>query len=130
MGTNVILWLAALGTCSVFAMQWIVLRSKYLKGITQQRARHQQHQQATQQQLEQAKRQIGHLQHELSLTKQQIARLAAKEHASTPERPRPAAAPQVAREDSASPRRALPVDGFADTLPTPQFLHEIAFPQH
>lgn len=127
MSVNTILWLATLGCGAVIVVQWFFLRSRYLQGITQQRARHQQAQQTTHQQLEQAKRQIGHLQHELSVSKQQIARLAAKVPA--PARPRPMAVPQRPREEAAETRRSLPVDGFADTLPTPQFPRDALLPQ-
>jgi heme exporter protein D len=127
MNVNTILGLAAALSVAVIAAQWIFLRSRYLKGITEQRARHQQAQQTTHQQLDQAKRQIGHLQHELSLSKQQIARLAAK--LPSPARPRAMAAPQRSRDEGAQERHSLPPDGFADTLPTPQFPRDAALPQ-
>ncbi len=127
MNVTTILWLAGLGASAVIAVQWIFLRTRYLKGITQQRARHQQSQQTIHQQLEQAKRQISHLQHELSSSKQQLARLAAK--LPSPARPRPVAVPKRSHEDATEDRKSLPVDGFADTLPTPQFPHDVALPQ-
>lgn len=117
MSLNIILSLAIVAACAALAAQWVGLRAKYLKGLAQQRARHQQHQQATQHQLEQAKQQIGRLQSELS-----IARLQIKRHIP----PEPASAPQRAREEAPAARRALPVDGFADTLPSPQFPHDIS----
>ena len=86
MNVTTILWLAGLGASAVIVGQWIFLRTRYLKGITEQRARHQQALQAVHQQLDQAKRQISHLQHELSSSKQQLARLAAK--LPSPARPR------------------------------------------
>ena len=127
MSVITLLWLAAALSCVVIGLQWFFLRTRYLKGITEQRTRHQQAQQATHQQLDQAKRQIGHLQHELSISKQQIARLAAKVPA--PVRPRPMAAPHHPRDEPAETRRSLPKDGFADTLPTPQFPRDAALPQ-
>jgi heme exporter protein D len=129
MNVNTILWVAAAGSSVAVVAQWVFLRSRYLKGITQQRTRHQQTQQATHQQLEQAKRQIGHLQHELSLSKQQIARLAVKVPSPAVARARPVAVPHRQRDDAAETRRSLPVDGFADTLPTPQFPYDAALPQ-
>ncbi|MBC7995924.1 MAG: hypothetical protein H7Z15_22075 [Rhizobacter sp.] len=119
MTVTTILWLAALGASAVIVVQWIFLRTRYLKGITQQRARHQQSQQTVHQQLEQAKRQISHLQHELSTSKQQLARLAAK--LPSPARPRPVALTKRSRDEGPEARQSSPVDGFADTLPTPQF---------
>lgn len=127
MNVNTILWLAGLGSSAVIVVQWFFLRSRYLKGITQQRTRHQQAQQATHQQLEQAKRQIGHLQHELSVSKQQLARLATK--LPSPVRPRPTAVPARQRDEAHDTRRSLPTDGFADTLPTPEFPRDAALPQ-
>ncbi len=128
MSVNTFLWLAALGAGAVIVAQWVFLRSRYLNAINQQRARHQQSQQTTHQQLDQAKRQISHLQHELSVSKQHIARLAAK--VPSPGRQRAVAVPQRSRDEASETRRTLPVDGFADTLPTPQFPHDIAVPRH
>lgn len=128
MPVNTFIWLAAVLGGTVIVLQWFFLRARYLNGITQQRNRHQQAQQLTHQQLDQAKRQIGHLQHELSLSKQQIARLAAKLPA--PTRPRPMAVPQHHPSDEEpDTRRSLPKDGFADTLPTPQFPRDAVLPQ-
>jgi len=115
MSVNFILWVAITGSCAALAAQWVVLRSRYLKGLAQQRARHQQQQQATQQQLEQAKQQIGRLQHDLIRLK--VQRKIARE---------PAKAQQRARAQTPPARHALPADGFADTLPTPQFPHDIS----
>lgn len=127
MPVNTFLWLAAVLGGTVIVLQWFFLRARYLNGITQQRNRHQQAQQLIHQQLDQAKRQIGHLQHELSLSKQQLARLASK--VPSPARPRPAAAPQRQRDEAPNTRRSLPPDGFADTLPTPDFPRDAALPQ-
>ncbi|MBT9524403.1 MAG: hypothetical protein IV105_04025 [Rhizobacter sp.] len=127
MPVNTFLWLAAVLGGTVIVLQWFFLRARYLNGIAQQRNRHQQAQQLIHQQLDQAKRQIGHLQHELSLSKQQIARLAAKVPA--PARPRPMAVPHHQRDEPHSTRRSLPADGFADTLPTPEFPRDAALPQ-
>lgn len=121
MSINVILWAAAIGSCAALAAQWFVLRSRYLQGLAQQRARHQHHQQATLQQLEQAKQQIGRLQHDLNATRLQSQRQAARE---------PARALQRARTEEPAARHALPRDGFADTLPTPQFPHDISLLKH
>ena len=127
MNVNTILWLAAAISSVVIAVQWFFLRTRYLTGITQQRTRHQQAQQTIHQQLDQAKRQIGHLQHELSVSKQQLARLAAK--VPSPARPRPMAVPPRQGDDAADTRRGLPADGFADTLPTPEFPRDAALPR-
>ena len=128
MSVNTFLWLATVASGAVIVAQWIFLRSRYLDGINQQRTRHQQSQQTAHQQLDQAKRQISHLQHELSVSKQQLARLAAK--VPSPTRPRPMAGPHRLRDEVSHARHTLPVDGFADTLPTPQFPHDIAMPRH
>jgi hypothetical protein len=118
MSVNFILWLLAIGSLVAFTTQWVVLRARYIKGLDEQRARHQQQQQATQQHLEVAKQQIARLQRDLS-ARLQVQRVTARQRA--PQRPRiePAAAPP-----------ALPVDGFADTLPTPQYPHDIRLPKH
>jgi hypothetical protein len=121
MGTNFILWAVAFGACAALAAQWIVLRSRYLKGIAQQRARHQQQQHTTQQQLEQAKQQIARLQHDLSATRLLVQRQIARE---------PARAQQRARAEEPAAHHALPRDGFADTLPSPQYPHDVSLLKH
>jgi heme exporter protein D len=109
MSVTFIFCVAAVGCLATLASQWVLLRSRYLKGLAEQRARHQQQQQAVQVQLEVAKQQIARLQRDLS-ARLQTLRQASKEHTS--------AAPRALNNPVAS-APPLPVDGFADTLPTP-----------
>ncbi|HEX3141939.1 MAG TPA: hypothetical protein VHQ87_17925 [Rhizobacter sp.] len=110
------LWLAALGPCAAaLAVQWFLLRSRYLAALNQQRVLHQHHQQATLQQLKLAKQQIGRLQNDLSITRMQVKRQVAREQAVAPQREQPPEAVET--------RNALPDDGFADTQPS-QFPHD------
>ena len=121
LSTQFILWLAALGSCAALVTQWVLLRSNYLKAIARQRARHQHQQQATQTQLELAKQQIGRLQHDLSITRMHVKRQVAREQAVAPQREQPQAP---------APRHAMPPDGFADTLPSLQFPHDVSLLKH
>ncbi len=121
MSINFILWGATLASWAALAVQWFVLRSRYLKGLGEQRARHQHQQHTTQQQLEQAKQQIGRLQRDLNTTRLQTQPQLARERAK---------ALQRTRAEEASTRQALPKNGFADTLPTPQFPHDASLLKH
>ncbi|MBC7956344.1 MAG: hypothetical protein H7Y33_10810 [Cytophagales bacterium] len=126
MSAGVNLWLAAAVVAATVIIQWVLLRARYLKGLSLQRARHAQHQQATNQQIEQSKRQIAQLRIDLSTARAQLVRNAAKERPLSPQRPRPSVAPAHQLNDAPPTRSTLPIDGFADTLPTPQFPHDPA----
>jgi hypothetical protein len=121
MNIHFTLWLAALVPCVALAVQWFVLRSRYLAAITLQRTRHQHQQQVTQQQLELAKQQIARLQNDLSIARMQVKRQVAREQAVVPQR---------ALNEAPAARHALPPDGFADTLPALQFPHDISLLKH
>ena len=124
MSTDIVVWLAPVALVVVTLGQWIMLRSRYLDGLNKQRARHTQQLQTAGQHIEQAKKQIAQLQRDLSTTKAQLARqltrAALSQAAATP----PAPAPAAAAKPVAEVRPALPVDGFADTLPSLQFPHD------
>lgn len=122
MSTTFILWIAAIGTCAALAMQWVMLRSRYLKGLELQRARHQQQQQLVQQRLEHAKQQIGQLQHALTAARLQVKRQLAA--------PAQAVPPQSVGNTGPVAHHTLANDGFADTLPSPQFAHDVSLLTH
>ncbi|MGY4827574.1 hypothetical protein ACVNIS_03245 [Sphaerotilaceae bacterium SBD11-9] len=122
MSVSFILWIAALGTSAALLAQWAMLRSRYLKGLTQQRTRHQQMQQATQQQLGLAKQQIGRLQNDLNITRMQVKRQASREPARVVQQ-------MLEEEPTAMPVRQ-PANGFADTLPQLQFPQDVSLLQH
>ncbi|HET7791748.1 MAG TPA: hypothetical protein VFL64_00065 [Rhizobacter sp.] len=123
MSVDFILGLAALGTSAALVAQWVVLRARYLKGLTQQRTRHQQLQQATQQQLGLAKQQISRLQNDLNITRMQVKRQASRE-------PARAVVQQMLVEEPATMPMRPPANGFADTLPQLQFPHDASLLQH
>lgn len=121
MSVSFILWLAAAATGTALVTQWVMLRSRYLNGLAQQRTRHQQLQQATQQQLGLAKQQIGRLQNDLNITRMQVKRQASREPARVVQ--------QMLQEEPAAPL-SLPANGFADTLPLPAFAPDVSLLKH
>jgi hypothetical protein len=117
MNTIVGLWLAAPGLGTALILQWTLLRRRHRSALTKQHAKHAQQHQILIQHVQQAKRQIGQLQHDLAAARLQIKRTT------------PPAASQVQRDSPArnalertlnapsEVRRRLPTDGFADTRP-------------
>jgi len=67
--------IAALLLGTAVILQWSVLRTKYRNELTRQRVQHEQQQQITSRHVEQAKRQIGQLQHDFAAAKLQVKRL-------------------------------------------------------
>jgi biopolymer transport protein ExbB/TolQ len=124
MSTLITLALAALVCSAAVVLEWVVLRTRYQKAMAQQRARHLQQRQIASQHLEQARRQIGQLQHDLAAAKLQAKRHTTVELASAQSRSRAKEALQRALEDASATWRRLPPDGFADTLPSPQYPHD------
>ncbi|MFX5272020.1 hypothetical protein ABTD28_20065, partial [Acinetobacter baumannii] len=75
-------------------------------------------QQATSLNLEQAKRQIEQLQHDLAAARLQAKRLALSSAAPSQSRARAKEALERVLDDATASLRRLPADGFADTLPS------------
>ena len=113
MNANLILWTLAIALGASLILQGVVLRTVYRRRAIRQHAKHQQFQQTLSGQIEQTKRQIGQLQSDLAAARAQLKRAGQS-----------AAAPRqvLDREldDAPVPRRQLPVNGFADTQPSPQ----------
>lgn len=123
MNTDTVLWITGAALVLVLFAQWVLLRSRYLDGLNEQRARHAQQLHTAGQYIEQAKRQIAQLQMDLGTTRSQLARLTARHGAALQAARQATAAP--AREDTRpAPRRGEPFDGFADTLPALQYPHD------
>ena len=108
-----ILWVLAIVLGASLILQGVALRTAYRRAVAKQRAKHLHFQQTMNSQFEQTKRQIGQLQNDLAAARLQLKRAG-----------KSAAAPGQALErelDDASARRhQLPVNGFADTQPSPQ----------
>lgn len=121
MNTNTVLWLAGVVLALVVFAQWVLLRSRYLNGLTKQRERHAHQMHNASLYIDQAKRQIAQLQLDLGNTRSQLARLSA---ARQPAPARPASTVQQVREEASAAQRGEPFNGFADTLPSPQFPHD------
>ena len=121
MNTAIIFSLVALACTAAIALQWSVLRSRYRSELTVQRARHQLQEQTTSQYLEQARKQIGQLQHDLSAAKLQARRHTTDDAALRQSRSRAKEALERTLDDGDASRRRLPPDGFADTMPSQEF---------
>ena len=124
MNDLITLALAALVCSAAVIFQWAVLQTRYRNALAKQRARHLQQQQTTSQHLEQARRQIGQLQHDLAAAMLQAKRHTTSEAVPAQSRSRAKEALDRALEDAAATWRRLPPDGFADTLPSPQYPHD------
>ena len=119
--SNINEWLLAaiLGTLMLF--EWWAMRSVYRRQLQASLARRQLEGQTAAKLLAQSRQQIKQLQQEVAVLRP-LATRAARQVT------RPAANIAAANEAlskkldaAASPRSTLPVDGFADTLPTLQF---------
>jgi hypothetical protein len=124
MNNLITLGLAVLVCSAAVVLQWAVLRTRYQNALARQRARHLQQQQTASQHLDQARRQIGQLQHDLAAAKLQAKRHTTGDGMPAQSRSRAKQALERALEDASTSWRCLPPDGFADTLPSPQYPHD------
>ena len=110
------------------AVFWAWMHARYKKRLASEKARHVQFQQASSRFMLEAKRQVAQLNKDLA-----AARLAVKlavQARAAPARV-PAAVTQTSRRvDMPTTRAQLPVDGFADTLPSLQFSADTTFGLH
>jgi soluble lytic murein transglycosylase-like protein len=120
-------WLVAAIVPPVALLLWWAMRTTHGKRLAAVQARHLKAQQSAAALLQQSRKQIAQLQQELA-----AARLAATRPTRV-ERPRSTVSP-AARDclmkildEAPQAARALPVDGFAETMPLPQFPHASAF---
>ena len=108
-----ILWVLAIVLGVSLILQGVALRTAYRRKVAKQSAKHLHFQQTMNGQFEQTKRQIGQLQNDLAAARLQLKRAG-----------KSAAAPRQALErdldDASAPGHRLPVNGFADTQPSPQ----------
>lgn len=121
--------LVALAGCAVVGLQWWWMHRLYDRRLARQHQRHVQQQQTVARQLEQAKRQIEQLQHDLAAARLQLKRLSggAASTASATQQLRAREALLRALDDATqTSAERLPPDGFADTLPSPQYPEYLA----
>jgi len=115
------LWLMFATVLPIAVLQWWGMRSIERKRIANVRARHLKSLQSADKLLQQSRQQNAQLQQELAAARLAVKRLPRPE----PSRrtPHPEARETLMRIlDEAPPtRRALPVDGFAETMPSLQF---------
>ena len=125
MNTVVSLWIAApiIGTAVI--VQWTLLRTKHRSELSTQRARHVQQQQTTSHHAEQAKRQIGQLQHDLAAARLKVKQLSTGRAALPRDDSGAKEALHRMLDDASASRRHLPTDGFAETQPSPHSQHDI-----
>lgn len=122
-------WFIAIALVGLVALvQWRVMQSLHRKRLAAVRARHQSAQQSAATLLQQARQQTAQVQQELA-----AAREAAKLGRTTA-RARAVADSAAARQrlnrmldDAPLAGRGLPLDGFADTLPSMQFAASTTF---
>src|SRR5882762_8765409 len=110
------------------AVVWAWMHARYKKRLASEKARYVQFQQASSRFMLEAKRQVAQLNTDLA-----AARLAVKR--AVQERAAPARTPATVKQttkriDVATTRTQLPVDGFADTLPSLQFSADTTFGLH
>ncbi len=122
-------WFIAVALVGVVAfVQWRVMNSLHLKHLAAVRAKHQSAQQSAATMLQQARQQMAQVQQELAAAREAV------KLGQTTARARAASGNTVARQrlnkmldDAPLSARALPVDGFADTLPSMQFAPSTTF---
>lgn len=110
-----------LGACLI--LQGVVLHKAYRRKVTRQHTKHLQFQQAMNRQYEQAKRQIGQLQNDLAAARVRLKNSGKSAVAATQSRALARQALERDLDDATAARGALPVDGFADTQPSPVTQH-------
>jgi len=124
MNTVLSLWIAGPALGIAVIVQWAVLRTKYRNELTRQHARHVQQQQTMGLHVQQAKRQIGQLQHDLAAARLQVKRLTLVAATPVQSDSRANKTLQSALDDAWETSRRLPVDGFADTRPFRHSQHD------
>lgn len=119
--------LMGLACLAIVAFQWWWLHRQHGRRMAQHHHRHLQQQQAVGRNLEQAKRQIEQLQHDLAAARLQVKQLSGSAFSAAEHqvRAREALLRALDERTLAAPSR-LPPDGFADTLPLPQYPEYLA----
>lgn len=116
------LWQVVAIVPTIGLVQWWATRRLHRRNLAVARARHLSAQQAAAKLLQQTRQQVAQLQRELA-----AARLSARRmpRSRPPDRPRDVV--PGALDDASAHMPALPVDGFAETMPSLQFSHTSAF---
>ena len=124
------LWPYAVTHGLAMAFVWAVLRVHHRNRLDAVKARHNRSQQAASNLIHEAKRQLAQLNKDLAAARL-ATKLATQTRAAAPRVPMPMPVPATAkRPEAAAPPPQLPVDGFADTLPSLQFSPETNFGFH
>ena len=117
-------WLLAASVATLLLVEWWMVRAIYHRRLAASLTRRQHEQQAAAKLLAQTRQQIKQLQQEVAVLRPLAVR-AARQTAKPAAHIAAANAALSQRLDkAASARPALPVDGFADTLPSLQFTNQ------
>ncbi len=119
MDSLISVWIAGPTFGTAVVAQWILLRLKYRSELAKQHARHVHHHQIMSRHMEQWKRQIGQLQHDLSAARLQVKQLSAGRVVRPQGESWMAEALNQMLDNAAPSRPSLPPDGFAETQPSP-----------
>lgn len=116
-------WTLVVLLAASLVAQGVVLTVVHRRKSTRQHASHVQAQQTTASQFEQMRRQIAQLQSDLAAARAQLKLFASRRAA--PAHSDPGAHVELEREldRAATSRGTLPADGFAETQPSPDFVH-------
>lgn len=121
-------WLVAAALVVIIAvLQWRVTRAVHLKHLADLRARHQRAQQSAATLVQQARLQAAQAQQALAAAREAAKR---KPHLAAAQPPVSTATRESLDkllDEAAHAQRSLPVNGFADTLPSMQFAPSTAF---
>jgi hypothetical protein len=117
-------WLLAASVATLLFVEWWLVRTIYHRRLAASLTRRQLEQQAAAKLLAQTRQQIKQLQQEVAVLRPLAVRAA--RHTARPGAHIAAADATLSQrfDNAASARPALPVDGFADTLPSLQFTHQ------
>jgi hypothetical protein len=120
-------WVLAIVLGASLILQGFVLRIAHRRKAARQHARHLQAEQAMNGKIEQTKRQIGQLQSDLAAARRQIKQLGKGSVQPMPDLAAGRLALERELDDAPSSRPELPVNGFADTRPSPTQFGSLLF---
>jgi len=122
--TVVSLWIAALVLGTALIVLWNALGIKHRRELNKLHTKYAQQQHLMRLHMQEAKRQIGQLQHDLAAARLQVKRLTLVAATPVQSDSRANKTLQSALDDAWETSRRLPVDGFADTRPFRHSQHD------
>ena len=119
MDSVISVWIAGPTFGTAVVAQWILLRLKYRSELGKQHGQHVHHHQIMSRHMEQWKRQIGQLQHDLAAARLQVKQMSAGRVVRPQGESWMVEALNQMLDKAAPSRPSLPADGFAETQPSP-----------